>query len=342
MSYTVCIQPSNQAFLVEPNESVLDAALRQGVTFPYGCRNGACGSCRGKVLSGEFAYPDGLPKALSHQESERGLALFCQARPLSDLQIEIEEINTVKDIRVRTLPCRVARRTQIAHDVIVLYLKLPDGQRLQFLPGQYLDILMRDGRRRAFSIANAPFADEYLELHVRLVPNGEFSDYVFHRMQEKALLRIRGPLGSFFLREHSERPLLFIAGGTGFAPIKGIMEYALATGVDRPIHLYWGVRARRDLYMHDLAAQWAREHDHVDYIPVLSEPDSEDEWDGRTGWVHEAILMDIPDITRYDVYASGPPVMVHAVRDVCLDNGLDPARLYSDAFEYAYADGHNG
>lgn len=342
MSYQIHVRPSAQQFTVEQGESVLDAALRQGIAFPYGCRNGVCGSCRGKVIDGEFRYPNGLPKALSPQEAERGLAVFCQAQPLSDLDIEVDAISTVKDIRVRTLPVRVARKVQLAHDVMGLYLKLPEGQRLQFLAGQYIDILLRDGRRRAFSLANAPLADETLELHVRYVPEGEFSRYVFQRLQDRALLRIRGPLGSFFLRESSQRPLLFIAGGTGFAPIKGIIEYALARGITRPIQLFWGVRAKRDLYMHELATQWAAQHAQIRYVPVLSEPSPADRWSGHTGWVHEAVLTELPDLSQYDVYTSGPPIMVHAVRDCFLARGFDPARLYSDAFDYAYEDGHNG
>lgn len=341
MNYRVQVRPSGREFTVEEGESVLDAALRQGIAFPYGCRNGACGSCRGKVLDGDFAYPDGLPPALTQKEADQGLAVFCQARAVSDLTIEVDAMSTVQGIRVRTLPARVARKERLAHDVIGLYLKLPEGQRLQFLAGQYIDILLKDGRRRAFSLANPPFADEYLELHVRQVPGGEFSHYAFHDMHEKALLRIRGPLGSFFLRESSQRPLLFIAGGTGFAPVKGIIEYALARRIQRPIYLFWGVRARRDLYMHELATQWATEHAHVHYLPVLSEPESEDQWSGRTGWVHEAVLAQFPDPAPYDVYASGPPVMVHAVRDSLLARGFDPSRMFSDAFEYAYVDGHN-
>lgn len=342
MNYRVQVQPSGQIFTVEKGESVLDAALRQGIAFPYGCRNGACGSCRGKVLEGQFVYPDGLPAALTQQEADRGFTVFCQARPVSDLAIEVDAISTVKGIRVRTLPVRVARKVLLAHDVIGLYLKLPEGQRLQFLAGQYIDIVLKDGRRRAFSLANPPFADEYLELHVRHIAGGEFSHYVFHQMRENALLRIRGPLGSFFLRESSQRPLLFVAGGTGFAPVKGIIEDALSRDIQRPIYLFWGVRSRRDLYMHDLATQWATEHPHVHYLPVLSEPSSEDHWTGRTGWVHDVVLETFPDPTPYDVYASGPPVMVHAVRDSLLARGFDPSRMFSDAFEYAYVDGHNG
>lgn len=341
MNYTVQIKPTNQTFSVEDNESVLDAALRQGVVLPYGCRNGSCGSCKGRLLEGELAYPDRVPEGLTQKEAEQGWVLLCQGRPRSALRVEVDALESVREIRVRTFPARVERRVQLAHDVMALHLKLPEKQRLQFLAGQYVDVILRDGRRRAFSMANAPHDDALLELHVRNVPGGEFSAYVFDRMKEGSLLRCQGPLGSFFLREQVERPLIFAAGGTGFAPIKGIVEHALHKGIKRPMHLYWGVRARRDLYLHDLAQTWVRQHDFIHYVPVLSDPRPSDQWPGRTGLVHEALLADFPDPSPYDVYASGPPVMVYAIRDALLARDLDPAHLFSDAFEYAFEDGHD-
>jgi CDP-4-dehydro-6-deoxyglucose reductase len=240
---------------------------------------------------------------------------------------------------VRTLPCRVAHKEQLNHDVVRLYLKLPENQRLQFLAGQYLDFILRDGRRRAFSIANAPHDDAMIELHLRHVPGGEFTDYVFDSMREKTILRIQAPLGTFFLREDSERPILFMGGGTGFAPLKGMIEHAFHVGIERPMELYWGVRARRDLYLGDLPERWARERGGFRYTPVLSEPD--DGWDGRTGFVHEAVLEDHPDISAFDVYMSGPPIMVESGRQAFEAAGLSFDHMYSDAFEYA-ADGNKG
>ncbi len=339
MDHTVQVQPSGHQFTVREEEPVLDAALRQGVALPYGCRNGKCGSCRGKVVVGEIAYRDGQPTGITDAEVTSGLALFCQARPKSSLGIEIREVERARDIPVRTLPCRVAHIDQLAHDVIRLYLKLPDTERLQFLAGQYVDVLLKDGQRRAFSLANAPHDDRYLELHVRHIEGGTFTDFVFSRMQEKALLRIEGPLGSFVLRENSERPMIFVAGGTGFAPIKGIVQHALAEGVTRPIHLYWGVRAKRDLYMDELPREWAEEYPHVSYSPVLSEPAKEDAWAGRTGLVHEAVSADFPDLHSYEVYTSGPPAMIEAARKAFLAQGLSPENLFSDAFEFAYETG---
>jgi CDP-4-dehydro-6-deoxyglucose reductase len=232
----------------------------------------------------------------------------------------------------------VDAKEQLAHDVIRLHLKLPEGQRLQFLAGQYLDFILRDGRKRAFSIANAPHDDTFIELHVRHVEGGEFTDHVFSAMKDKEILRIQAPLGRFTLREESQRPLIFVAGGTGFAPIKGMIEHAFHTGIHRSMHLYWGVRSKRDLYLPDLPVQWERTHSNFRFIPVLSEPDAD--WAGRTGFVHQTVAADHPDMSGFDVYMAGPPVMVQAGRRAFEDAGLTLEHMFSDAFEYA-ADSKN-
>ncbi len=331
MSFNVRTEPGGHTFEVASGEDLLAAALQQGIGLPYGCRNGQCGSCATELLQGEVAYPDGEPEALRGRSADT--CLTCQAVPRSDLVIKVQEVTTASEVEVRTLPCRVAGKQRLNHDVVRLYLKLPDNQRLQFLAGQYLDFILRDGRRRAFSIANAPHDDELIELHVRHIPGGEFTDYVFDSMQEKTILRIQAPLGTFILREDSQRPMIFMGGGTGFAPIKGILEHTFHIGVERPMHLYWGVRTRRDLYLPDLPEQWAREHANLTYVPVLSEPDPD--WTGRTGFVHEAVIADHPDLGGFDVYMSGPPVMVNAGRAAFGTRGLTMDHMFSDAFEYA-------
>lgn len=339
MSHRIHIEPSGHALTAAPGESVLDAALREGLALPYGCRNGACRSCKGRILEGEVSYPGGTPKALTAIDAAQHYALLCMARPGSDLRIEVEEIDSDRQIVVRNLPCRVVAKRALGHDVVGLELALPAAERLQYLPGQYVDILLRDGRRRAFSIANAPRDDDRLELQIRHVPEGMFSEYVFHHLKERALLRLRGPLGSFYLRVHDSRPVILMAGGTGFAPIKAIVENALATGFGPPMHLYWGARARRDLYLHEQAEAWASDNDRFAYTPVLSEPD--DAWAGRRGFVHEAVLEDHGDLSGHAVYASGPPVMVAAGREQFADRGLDAAAYHSDSFDYAYETGHD-
>ena len=335
MRHKVRIEPSGHEFQVEAGETVLDAALRQGFAFPYGCRNGACGSCKGKLLDGEVKYGAQLPPGLSDDDLARGFALFCSAVPAADLVIEVREIGAAKDIPVKTLPCRVAKLERLNHDVMRMSLKLPATERLQYLAGQYIDVLLKDGRRRSFSIANAPHDDQFLELHVRHVPGGRFTDEVFGSLKEKAILRFEGPLGSFFLREDSNRPIILMAGGTGFAPLKGIVEHAIAEGMTRPMHLYWGARAREDLYLHDLALGWVQQHTNIQYTPVLSEPMPGDGWEGRTGYVHEAILADHADLSEYEIYASGPPAMIAAGREQFPSHGLSLDNFYCDSFEYA-------
>lgn len=331
MSFKVRTEPDGHTFEVPTDETLLTAALDQGIGLPYGCRNGQCGSCAAELLQGEIDYPEGVPEALRGQGPDT--CLTCRAVPGSDLIIRVREVTASTQVEVRILPCRVVRKERLNHDVVRLYLKLPDNQRLQFFAGQYLDFILRDGRKRAFSIANAPHDDELIELHIRHVPGGEFTDYVFDSMQEKAILRIQAPLGTFVLREDSQRPIIFIGGGTGFAPIKGMIEHALHIGIERPMRLYWGVRARRDLYLPDLPDQWALTHADLTYSPVLSEPDPD--WTGRTGLVHEAVVADHPDISDFDVYMSGPPVMVNAGREAFRARGLSPDHVFSDAFEYA-------
>ncbi len=336
MTFKVRIEPSGHEFTVAEKETVLEAALRQGYTLPYSCRNGSCGTCKGRLRAGEVDYGVYEDKALSAAERAAGFALFCQAIPRSDLVIEAKELAAVAGIAIKTLPARVVKMERAADDVMILSLKLPANQRLQFLAGQYVDILLKDNQRRSFSLANPPHADETLQLHVRHVPNGLFTTHVFTRMKEKDLLRLRGPLGVFFLREESERPAILVAGGTGFAPMKAILEHAFARGVSRPLHLYWGVRAQRDLYMDALPRAWAQEQAHFKYTPVLSAPRPEEQWQGRTGWVHEAVMADTPDLSGYEVYASGPPPMIEAVKQICFARGLTPDRLFFDSFELAH------
>jgi len=335
MSYSVKIEPSGHSFTVEADESVLDAGLRQGVNLPYGCRDGACGACLGKLKSGQVSYPDGPPIALSEEDEAQAMAVFCQAHAQSDLIIESHEVEGSSDIPIKTLPCRINTLKRLNHDVMLVRLKLPEADRMQFLAGQYIDFLLENGRKRAFSLANAPNEDQELELHIRHVENGRFTGQVFESLKVRDIMRIEGPYGQFFLREDSDRPIIFMAGGTGFAPIKGIIEHALAAGITRPMHLYWGVRAYEDLYMHELAQQWADEYAHIEYHPVLSEVAADDAGPGQRGHVHAAIMADFPDLSGYEIYASGPPVMVYAGRDAFPAQGLNLDYYYSDAFEFS-------
>ena len=331
--HEVRLEPSGRSFTVAPGETILESALRQGIGLPYGCRNGACGACKGVLRSGELAYGDYQERALHPNEKAAGKALTCCTRPLTDIVFEVRELSGAKDLAIRTLPARVEKVERPAEDVAVLHLKLPTGERLQFLAGQYIDILMKDGKRRSFSMANAPHDDQFLELHVRKTPGGAFSNYVFDAMKERAILRFEGPLGTFYLREDSDKPLLFVAGGTGFAPVKALIEHAFHHGVDRPMVLYWGVRSLKDLYMPELPIRWQQEHPNFTYIPVLSDPLPADAWQGRTGFVHQAVLDDFPDLSGYQVYACGAAAMTDIARKTFVEEkGLPEDEFFCDAF----------
>jgi len=331
--HKVTVQPSGQSFEVEQGEAVLTAALRQGVMLPYGCKNGACGSCKGKIVAGSVDYGHYHARVLTEEERAHGKALFCQAKPLGELVIECRTIGAAKDIAVKLLPCRVQQLAKVADDVMIVRLKLPANERLQFLAGQYIDFLLKGGERRSFSMANAPHADELVELHIRHVAGGNFTDHVFGKMKERDILRLEGPLGSFFLREDSAKPIVFVASGTGFAPIKSILESAFYKKVERPMVLYWGARRPKDLYLNALPEKWAREHANFRYVPVISEARAEDAWSGRGGFVHRAVMEDLPDLSGHQVYACGVPIMVDSARKDFIEKcALPEDEFYADSF----------
>ena len=334
MSYLVRIESTDHVFQVEKGESILDAAERQSIALPYGCRGGACGACKGELKEGKVSYPNGTPPGLSADEHSKGFALFCEAVPESDIVIKSKEIATSNEIEVKVLPCRVHEKVQLSHDVVLIKLLLPKTERLQFFAGQYINFLLKNGKHRSFSLANAPHDDEFIELHIRHIEGGEFTSEVFDEMKEKDMMRIEGPFGTFYLREESERPVIIMAGGTGFAPAKGMIEHALKIGFDRPIHLYWGVRTKEDLYMDELAQSWTKQNPLIRYTPVLSDSKEEDNWSGRTGYVHDAIMEDYPDLSQHEIYGSGSPAMVYAGRDEFVKNNLDLDHYFSDAFEF--------
>ena len=333
MFHRITIEPSGRQFDVEPGNTLLRAALDAGINLPYGCRNGACGSCKGRILEGRVDYGVHAEAVLTGAEKTAGLALFCVAKPLTDLVLEVREVGAAKDIVVKKMPCRVHKIERVADDVVILQVKLPANERLQFLAGQYVDFLLKDGSRRSFSMANAPHDDEALELHIRHVAGGKFTDHVFNTMKEREILRLEGPLGSFFLREDSAKPIVFVASGTGFAPIKSILQTAFRKGVTRSMTLYWGGRRPKDLYLASLAEGWAREHANFEFVPVISDALPEDGWTGRIGFVHRAVMADLPDLSGHQVYACGVPVMVDAARaDFTGQCGLPADEFYADSF----------
>jgi len=332
MSQQLTIQPSGRQIEINDGETILEAALRNQFNMPYSCRNGSCGHCKGKVVSGDVEQAAHALSALSETERENGAALFCCTTAQSDVTIEIREVDATRDIPVKTLPARVEKIDKVSHDVAVLTLKLPPAERLQFLAGQYIDIHTKNGKKRSFSLASSPLLEGMLQLHIRHVAGGEFSEYVWNEMKEREILRFTGPLGSFFLREDSDKPIIMVASGTGFAPIKAILESAFAKGISRKIALYWGARSKADIYQPELPEAWAQQHANFSYIPVLSEAKPEDNWTGRTGFVHEAILEDFGSFAGQQVYACGVPVMVEAAHEAFTARGLPQDEFFSDAF----------
>jgi CDP-4-dehydro-6-deoxyglucose reductase len=336
MSFTVTVQPAGRTFEVQRDEPILAAAIRSGIGLPYGCKDGACGSCKSRLLEGRVIHGAHQQKALSAAEEEAGLVLTCCAAPQTDCVIEARTVPGAGEFPVQKMPARVASVSRPAPDVAVLRLQLPANVVLQYHAGQYIEFILRDGSRRSYSMANAPHTQADapgVELHIRHMPGGKFTDHVFGAMKEKEILRVEGPFGSFFLREDSDKPMVLLASGTGFAPIKAIIEHLQHKGVTRPVKLYWGCRSKDDLYLHDWALQAAAAMPNMAYIPVLSEAKPEDSWTGRTGFVHQAVMADLPELSGWEVYACGAPIMVEsAKRDFVAQCGLPEEAFYADAF----------
>lgn len=337
----VTLQPGGHAFTCDADETILSAALRAGLLIPYGCKNGACGSCKGRVLDGAVEHGPHQSATLPPTELAAGKALFCVARPLGDVVVEARDVRAAGEQMVKTLPCRIEAIERVASDVIIVRFKLPANQRLPYRAGQYIEFLLKDGLRRSFSLANAPHDDALLELHIRHLPGGLFTDRLFGlaepTIKVRDILRFEGAHGGFYLREDSDKPVVLLASGTGFAPIKAIIEHMIHAGIQRPVTLYWGGRRPRDLYLDDLAKRWAAQHSAwLRYVPVISDALPEDHWTGRTGFVHRAVMQDFPDLGGQQVYACGAPVVVDSARaDFTTQCHLPEAEFFADSFTVA-------
>ncbi|MBT8141887.1 MAG: 2Fe-2S iron-sulfur cluster binding domain-containing protein [Gammaproteobacteria bacterium] len=319
---------------MQEHESILDAAIRQGHNLPHSCRGGSCHSCKARVTFGDFHYPNGTPWSLSEEDLVARQCLICLAHADSDMQIIAKAVETPAEIQIKRLPCRIEKKILLCHDVMALHLRLPRVEPFQFLAGQYIDILLPDGRRRSFSIANPPHDAGLLEIHVRRVPDGSFTSQVFDALPERSLLRIEGPIGNFFVRKNQRRPIIMLGGGTGIAPLLGMLRDLLENQDDHGVHLFWGARQTRDLYLHDHLLEMASDYEQLMYSPVLSEAESGENWKGRSGWVHEAVLEDYPNMSPFDVYMAGPPPMVEAAKLAFTDAGLAHEQLFYDSFEF--------
>ncbi len=335
MPHIVTLKASGHRFAVEDGETVLQAAQRAGLALSYSCRAGLCGSCKAIVLEGRCHYPHNPPSALNAAEQARHAALLCQAVPLTDLLLEVREVASVEDMPRQQISVRVSARDRLAPDVMRLQLQPVAGARMRWLPGQYVEVLLEDSKRRAFSLARAPHEGSELEVHVRHVAGGGFTSWVFDGLAIGDTLRVEGPFGTFVPREDSERPMVLVAGGTGFAPVKAIIEHFLHLGARRPMHLYWGARTDADLYLRPLPERWAAVVPTLDFHPVISDAMEAERAGTRCGLVHEAVLEDFPDLSGHDVYMCGPPALIDAGRRTFVEAGLPEARLYYDSFDYA-------
>lgn len=335
MTFTITVKPSGRTFTATEHETLLAAAIRQGIGLPYGCKDGACGSCKCRKLSGTVTHGPHQSKALSADEEAAGLILTCCATAHSDVVIESRQVTEAGAFPVKKLPVRVQRLERAAPDVMIVHLQLPATDTFRYRAGQYVEFLLRDGARRAYSMANAPDernAAAALELHIRHMPGGKFTDHVFGAMKEKDILRIEGPFGSFFLREDSDKPIILLASGTGFAPIKAIVQQMRAKHITRPAWLYWGGRRPHDLYQDGWVREAVAALPNLTYVPVVSDALPEDGWNGRTGFVHQAVLADHPDLSGFEVYACGAPIVVDSARRDYAAAGLPPEAFYADAF----------
>jgi CDP-4-dehydro-6-deoxyglucose reductase, E3 len=338
MAHKITLQPSGHEYEVPDGKSILDGGLAAGIAMAYSCRAGTCRTCRGTVVEGSVDYGMVLVDTyLTPEDKAKGYALLCVAKPLSDCVINVRVMEGLDGIVPRMTPCRVMKITKPAPDVAIVLLRLPMNENLRYLPGQYVEFLLKDGKRRSYSIANAPTAEGVidLELHIRHLPGGLFTDHVFGAMKERELMRMEAPLGTFYLRESSTKPMILLASGTGFAPIKAIAEYAFQRGVNakRPMTIYWGGRTKADLYMLELAQSWAAQQPNVTFVPVLSDATPACAWAGRTGFVHRAVMEDFPDLSTHQVYACGAPVMVDAARaDFGARCELPEDEFFADSF----------
>jgi CDP-4-dehydro-6-deoxyglucose reductase len=335
-TFTVTVEPSGTAFSANADETILAAGIRQGVGLPYGCKDGACGSCKCKMVSGHVVHANFQRKALSVEDEAANFVLTCCATAQSDIVLESRQVTPAGALPIKKMPTRVSSLVKKSADVVVMQLQLPANDAFAFRAGQYIEFILRDGARRSYSMANAPHIGPGLELHIRHMPGGRFTDLVFGTMKEKDILRIEGPFGSFFLREDSDKPMVFLASGTGFAPLKALLEHMQHCGITRPTTLYWGGRRPGDLYMDDWVRAQLASMPHLHYVPVVSDALPEDQWTGRTGFVHLAVLQDFPDLSGHQVYACGAPIVVESARTAfSAQAGLPADEYFADSFTSA-------
>lgn len=318
---------SGSVFIGASGSSLLDAATQAGVFLPYSCKTGRCSTCKCKVVKGQtrVLQPE---TGLTEREKSEGWILSCVRSAETDLTIEVDDLGGVVLPAAKTFPCRVNHLEKLAPDVIQVKLRLPPTADFNFIPGQYINVIGVSGIRRSYSIANSGFQDKLLELHIRAVENGALSEYWFKQARVNDLLRLNGPLGTFVLRDTPDRDLIFLATGTGIAPVKAMLELLLHNSANqtyRSVTVMWGGRVPTDFYF-----DVGRIAGKFKYIPVLSRADTS--WLGARGYVQDELLSLLPDLSQAVVYACGSNSMIHSAREILMKNGLPIKCFYSDAF----------
>lgn len=326
MAYQVRIAGTDQRFACDAGQNILDAALKAGIEMPYSCRKGVCGNCAGAVASGQVQCP---PAAAA---IEPGQHLFCQCRPLGDLEIVPAEWHRFDPAARKTFQAKVFRITPAADDVSVLQLRLPAGQRAKFKAGQYLQVALPDGSRRSYSMANPPHESDTLQLHIRHVAGGQFTQQL-RELKPGDLLQVELPFGSFALREESTAPMLCVAGGTGFAPVKSLLDDLVKKGIRRPVTLVWGARDAAGLYLMAAVERWRKLLPGFTFVPAVEDAAQAAALGAFHGRADEAVRAHCPSLAGHEVYCCGAPAMVAAVKQACVhERGLDPHHFFSDVF----------
>jgi CDP-4-dehydro-6-deoxyglucose reductase, E3 len=317
---------------VKPGETILNAAEREGYLL-FKHQSTFCNHCKAQLLEGEVSYRnDHL--SLSEDERETGFTLMCEARPESDLLLHFEDIQFSKQTPTKKLIYDVESIELLTGDVYRVMVQPPANDYIDYQAGQYVEILHRDVSPRPFSIANTPAEDHHIELHIRYLPDNPYTIELLEEIKSKHKLLLNGPIGNSVYRNDPFYPIIVVAGGTGFAPAKALLETALLETQIRPIYLFWGARTFHDLYLHTLPLELSKRFSHFHYIPVLSASLSRDKWRGKTGLVHETVLKEHSDLSDHYVYASGPPEMAYAAQRAFLTHGLNKSLMYSDWFDY--------
>lgn len=327
---SVHIRQVDREIIVTAGRTVLDAALEQGIAYPHGCRSGRCGSCKTRLIDGEVDLLPHTPFALTPEERQLGLILACRAQPKTDAAVAwLGREEDRADHPVETFQAHVIVLDDATHDIKRVKLLSEGGAPLSFSAGQYAQLSFPGAPTRDYSMANRP-GERELEFHIRRIPNGAASEHVARRLGVGDKVTVRGPFGSSFLRHRHTGPILAIAGGSGMAPIKSIVETALNHGFRQPIHLYFGVRQERDLYLVDHFEALRERHPNLTFVPVLSQFEHSAPY--RSGTVSQAIAEDLQDLGGWQTYMAGPPAMTHTAMPVLLERGLRPEDVYVDVF----------